>query len=173
VKLHEIGTGEVAIARKAMGPGIKLMVDTNCPWTTDQAIAMAKEFAPHDLLWIEEPVWPPEDYAAMARVRRDGGVAVAAGRAMRVAPQLELLPAGVKGIVDEQATGQRVTDARISHILLAMAILPMAIVTLTRGLKGRYAEHRRIARKTFPIWMYVSVTGVVVYWMLYHLYPPA
>ena len=79
VKLHEIGTAEVAVARKAMGPGIKLMVDTNCPWTADQAIAMAKEFAPHDLLWIEEPVWPPEDYAAMARVRRDGGVAVAAG----------------------------------------------------------------------------------------------
>jgi len=79
VKLHEIGTAEVAVARKAMGSGIKLMVDTNCPWTADQAIAMAKEFAPHDLLWIEEPVWPPEDYAAMARVRRDGGVAVAAG----------------------------------------------------------------------------------------------
>jgi uncharacterized membrane protein YozB (DUF420 family) len=58
----------------------------------------------------------------------------------------------------------------ISHVILAMVIVPMAIVTLTRGLKGRYREHRRIARKTFPVWMYVSVTGVIVYWMLYQLY---
>ena len=58
----------------------------------------------------------------------------------------------------------------ISHILLAIVILPMAIVTLTRGLRGHYARHVRIARKTFPIWMYVSVTGVIVYLMLYQLY---
>ena len=58
----------------------------------------------------------------------------------------------------------------ISHILLAMVILPMAIVTLTRGLRGNYARHVIIARKTFPIWMYVSVTGVIVYLMLYQLY---
>jgi uncharacterized membrane protein YozB (DUF420 family) len=58
----------------------------------------------------------------------------------------------------------------ISHIVLAIVILPMAIVTLTRGLKGRYARHVRIARRTFPIWMYVSVTGVIVYLMLYQLY---
>ena len=58
----------------------------------------------------------------------------------------------------------------ISHILLAIVILPMAIVTLTRGLGGQYARHVRIARRTFPIWMYVSVTGVIVYLMLYQLY---
>jgi uncharacterized membrane protein YozB (DUF420 family) len=58
----------------------------------------------------------------------------------------------------------------ISHVLLAIVIVPMAIMSLTRGLKGRYASHRRIARKTFPLWMYVSVTGVIVYWMLYQLY---
>jgi D-galactarolactone cycloisomerase len=79
VKLHEIKTPEVAIARKAIGPGIALMVDTNCPWTVDEAIDMAKSFAPHDLLWLEEPVWPPEDYAGQARVRAEGGVPVAAG----------------------------------------------------------------------------------------------
>jgi uncharacterized membrane protein YozB (DUF420 family) len=58
----------------------------------------------------------------------------------------------------------------ISHVLLAIVIVPMAIMSLTRGLRGRYASHRRIARKTFPLWMYVSVTGVIVYWMLYQLY---
>jgi putative membrane protein len=57
----------------------------------------------------------------------------------------------------------------ISHVILAAAILPMAISTLSRGLRGRYAEHKRIAKWTFPTWMYVSVTGVVVYLMLYQM----
>jgi uncharacterized membrane protein YozB (DUF420 family) len=58
----------------------------------------------------------------------------------------------------------------ISHILLAIVILPLAIMTLTRGLRGDYARHVPIARRTFPIWMYVSITGVIVYLMLYQLY---
>ena len=58
----------------------------------------------------------------------------------------------------------------ISHILLATVILPMAIMTLSRGLRGDYARHVPIARRTFPIWMYVSITGVIVYGMLYQLY---
>lgn len=56
----------------------------------------------------------------------------------------------------------------VSHVILAAAILPLAIVTLNRGLKMRYVEHRRIARWTYPLWLYVSVTGVVIYLMLYH-----
>jgi uncharacterized membrane protein YozB (DUF420 family) len=55
----------------------------------------------------------------------------------------------------------------ITHVVLAAAVLPLAIVTLSRGLKGRYTRHRAIARWTFPIWMYVSVTGVLVYVLLY------
>ncbi len=58
----------------------------------------------------------------------------------------------------------------ISHILLAIVILPMAITTLTRGLRGQYRRHVVVARRTFPLWMYVSVTGVIVYLMLYRLY---
>src|SRR6185503_17741201 len=50
----------------------------------------------------------------------------------------------------------------ITHVTLAALVLPMAIVTLSRGLKARYPQHRRIARWTFPIWLYVSVTGVLV-----------
>jgi uncharacterized membrane protein YozB (DUF420 family) len=57
----------------------------------------------------------------------------------------------------------------IPHILLAAAILPLAIVTLRRGLLRRDVAHRRIARLTLPIWLFVSVTGVVVYLMLYQL----
>jgi putative membrane protein len=55
----------------------------------------------------------------------------------------------------------------ITHVSLAAAVLPLAILTLSRGLKARYAQHRRIARWTFPIWLYVSVTGVLVYVLLY------
>jgi uncharacterized membrane protein YozB (DUF420 family) len=55
----------------------------------------------------------------------------------------------------------------ITHVTLAFAVPPLAIVTLTRGLKARYPQHRRIARWTFPIWLYVSVTGVLVYVLLY------
>ena len=55
----------------------------------------------------------------------------------------------------------------ITHVTLAAVVLPLAIVTLSRGLARRYPQHRRIARWTFPIWMYVSVTGVLVYVLLY------
>jgi len=57
----------------------------------------------------------------------------------------------------------------ISHILLAAAIVPLAIITLIRALRKKFHRHKKIARWTLPIWLYVSVTGVVVYVMLYHL----
>jgi putative membrane protein len=57
----------------------------------------------------------------------------------------------------------------ITHIVLAIVIVPMALITLSRGLSKRFDTHRRIARWTLPIWLYVSVTGVVVYVMLYRL----
>jgi putative membrane protein len=57
----------------------------------------------------------------------------------------------------------------ITHVVLAAAIVPMALVTLSRGLRGRYDRHVRLARWTLPLWLYVSVTGVVVYWMLYQM----
>ncbi|MFQ5791299.1 MAG: DUF420 domain-containing protein [Acidobacteriota bacterium] len=59
----------------------------------------------------------------------------------------------------------------ISHILLAALVPPLALLTLYRALTGQFYRHRRIARVTLPIWLYVSVTGVVIYWMLYKLYP--
>ena len=57
----------------------------------------------------------------------------------------------------------------IPHIILAFLILPLALRTLYLAWRKRFEKHRRIARWTFPIWLYVSVTGVVIYWMLYHL----
>jgi putative membrane protein len=60
-----------------------------------------------------------------------------------------------------------------SHVTLAMAIPPLAIALVTLGLRGRFATHRRLARFAWPVWMYVSVTGVMIYLLLYHLNPPA
>lgn len=59
----------------------------------------------------------------------------------------------------------------VSHAVLAAAVVPLAIVTLYRALRGDFEGHARVARRTLPVWLYVSVTGVVVYLMLYHLYP--
>jgi uncharacterized membrane protein YozB (DUF420 family) len=56
----------------------------------------------------------------------------------------------------------------ISHIILAAAVPPLALTTIYRGLRGDWEKHLRIARVTFPIWVYVSLTGVIIYLMLYH-----
>ncbi len=56
-----------------------------------------------------------------------------------------------------------------SHTILAAAIVPLVIITVTRAWKGQFGRHARIARRTLPLWLYVSVTGVVVYLMLYHI----
>jgi uncharacterized membrane protein YozB (DUF420 family) len=57
----------------------------------------------------------------------------------------------------------------LTHVLLAITVPPLALITLSRGLRAKFDRHVAIARWTFPIWMYVSVTGVIVYLMLYHL----
>lgn len=58
----------------------------------------------------------------------------------------------------------------LTHTVLAAVVVPLVLITLTRGLKGHFDRHRPIARWTYPVWLYVSVTGVVIYVMLYHLY---
>jgi uncharacterized membrane protein YozB (DUF420 family) len=59
----------------------------------------------------------------------------------------------------------------LTHTVLAVVILPLVIVTLVRALKGTFDRHKKIARWTWPIWMYVSVTGVVIYFLLYQIFP--
>jgi D-galactarolactone cycloisomerase len=98
IKLHEITVPQILRARAAIGPGIKLMVDANCPWSVEESIAMNRDLAEADLLWLEEPVWPPEDYAALARVRAAGPAAVAAGE--NAFGYLDFLSMFEKGAVD-------------------------------------------------------------------------
>lgn len=58
-----------------------------------------------------------------------------------------------------------------THTPLAAVVAPLIVITLTRALKSRFTDHRKIARWTFPIWLYVSITGVLIYFMLYHWFP--
>jgi putative membrane protein len=60
----------------------------------------------------------------------------------------------------------------VSHTILAITTLPLVIITLAYALSERFSSHRRIAHWTYPIWLYVSVTGVIVYWLLYIAYTP-
>jgi len=59
----------------------------------------------------------------------------------------------------------------ISHTILAITIVPMILMTLWRAKMGRFEQHKKIARWTWPLWMYVSVTGVIIYWLLYIKFP--
>jgi len=61
----------------------------------------------------------------------------------------------------------------VTHLVGAIAIVPMVLVTLVRALRARFDAHRRIARWTWPVWMYVSVTGVAIYFLLYQIFPQA
>ena len=79
VKLHEIGLEQVHATREAVGAEVAVMLDTNCPWSLAEAMVMARRLRPFDLYWLEEPCWPPENYAALADVRSAGGIPIAAG----------------------------------------------------------------------------------------------
>jgi L-alanine-DL-glutamate epimerase-like enolase superfamily enzyme len=79
VKLHEIGIAEISAAREAIGPDIALTVDASCAWTVPQAVEIANKLKRCRLKWLEEPLWPPEDYAGMARLKAETGATTAAG----------------------------------------------------------------------------------------------
>ena len=79
IKLHEIREAEVAAAREAAGPEVPIMVDANCPWSPSEARDMALRLKPYNLHWLEEPIFPPEDFRALAALRAEVGVPLAAG----------------------------------------------------------------------------------------------
>lgn len=100
VKLHEKTVPAVRAAREEAGPDVELMLDVNCAWTLDQARGLAQQLREFGLKWLEEPVWPPENYEALARLRSTSGIPIAAGE--NVATLLEfdrLLRAGAVDFV--------------------------------------------------------------------------
>lgn len=78
IKLHEVTREAVLAAKEAIGADALMMLDTNCPWSVPEACAMARAMKDDGLHWLEEPVWPPEDHAGLARVRQEG-IPLAAG----------------------------------------------------------------------------------------------
>jgi D-galactarolactone cycloisomerase len=91
IKLHEITEEAVGAARGAIGPAIPLTLDVNCEWTVEQAIAMGRRMALHDLFWLEEPVFPPEDARGMRAVGEACGIAIASGENLCFASQFSTL----------------------------------------------------------------------------------
>ncbi|MDE2007504.1 MAG: mandelate racemase/muconate lactonizing enzyme family protein [Rhodospirillales bacterium] len=120
IKLHEIERPMIEAARRALGPEKRLMVDTNCPWTVAQATAMARALVPCDLTWLEEPVWPPEDHAGLARVRAQGGVPIAAGE--NAAGPMEFAQAFAAGAIDiAQPSVIKIGGPSAMHEIAALA----------------------------------------------------
>jgi D-galactarolactone cycloisomerase len=89
IKLHETGVEHVQQAREALGAQVGLMMDVNCPWTVEAALDVARRVRPFDLIWLEEPVWPPEDFAALARLRGNCDVKISAGENVMSATHFE------------------------------------------------------------------------------------
>lgn len=105
IKLHQIDVESVAVAREAVGDGVELMLDTNCPWSVEEAIRIGRRLERYDLRWLEEPVWPPEDYAGLARVRQAVRIPIATGENdATVFGMREILAAGAADLIQPSMT---------------------------------------------------------------------
>lgn len=105
IKLHEIELQHVEAARAAIGPDIALTDDVNCNWTEAHTNNWARALRDIDLLWLEEPIFPPEDFAALARLRQSTGLAIATGENLCTAQQFgELINAGGADYVQPSVT---------------------------------------------------------------------
>ena len=120
VKLHELGVDQVRAARQAIGPNVGLMMDANCPWNLSEALKVADAVRPYDLAWFEEPIWPPEDFETLAKVRTHSGLKIAAGEnAMSVKNFEQMFKAGAVDIAQPSVT-------KIGGISAMMAIGALA-----------------------------------------------
>jgi D-galactarolactone cycloisomerase len=79
----------VARAREAVGPDIALMLDSNCAWLPDQVMDVARALLPYNLKWFEEPVYPPDDFTTLARIRKETGIPIAAGENLGTVQELK------------------------------------------------------------------------------------
>lgn len=104
IKLHQVDVESLRIAREATGDETRLMMDVNCAWTPEVALDMAVQFAPYKVAWLEEPIWPPEDFKGLARLGRLSGVPLATGENACTAYQFrEMLEAGAAPYVQPSA----------------------------------------------------------------------
>ena len=110
VKLHEVDPACVLAARDALGPDAVLMDDVNCPWTVSEALERARLLRPAALHWLEEPVWPPEDVAGLARVRTAGTMVAAGENAGSVGGFAALFDAGAVDVAQPSVAKIGVTE---------------------------------------------------------------
>jgi L-alanine-DL-glutamate epimerase-like enolase superfamily enzyme len=130
IKLHETTTSAVFAARRAIGANIPLMVDMNCPLTAAQATAFAHECKAAAPMFLEEPVWPPEDFAALAETRVNGGLDIAAGEnACTIHQFRQMMNAGA------------VSYAQPSVTKVGGITEYLAVVALADGMGVRLAPH--------------------------------
>lgn len=164
VKLHERDPGAVRAAREEAGAGAGLMLDVNCPWTLPQALAAAGKLRDLRLAWLEEPLWPPEDYAGLARLRAACGIPLAAGenagtlldlgRLMDAVDFVQPSPAKMGGVTGLQgvfhaaaARGAVVMPHSFYH---GPGLLAAVHVTAALGVPGALIEWRRSGLETLP-----------------------
>ncbi|HET9081174.1 MAG TPA: mandelate racemase/muconate lactonizing enzyme family protein [Trebonia sp.] len=164
VKLHERDPGAVRAAREEAGPGAGLMADVNCPWTFPQALAAAEELRDLRLRWLEEPLWPPEDYAGLARLRAACGIPLAAGenagtlldlgRLMEAVDFVQPSPAKMGGVTELRgvfhaaaARGATVIPHTFYH---GPGLLAAVHVTAALGAPGALVEWRHSDLEALP-----------------------
>jgi D-galactarolactone cycloisomerase len=105
IKLHQIDVESLRLARDVVGEDVYLMLDINCAWTPEAALEMAQLFAPEDLYWLEEPLWPPEDFEGLARLGQLIGTPVATGEnACTVYQFRHMLEAGAATFIQPSVT---------------------------------------------------------------------
>ncbi len=112
VKLHEVDPAAVLAARDALGPGAVLMDDVNCPWSVSEALEHERLLRPAALHWLEEPVWPPEDAAGLARVRAAGTPLAAGENCATVHAFADLFAAGSVDVAQPSVAKIGITAAR-------------------------------------------------------------
>ena len=122
LKLHEIELPAIRAAREEAGPDIGLTLDVNCPWTLHEARQMAKELEGIGLKWLEEPLWPPENFDGLAALRKTSGVPIAAGENIYTLMDFErLLTAGAVDFVQPSV-------AKMGGISELRKVFPLAAV---------------------------------------------
>ena len=104
LKLHQVDVESLRTVREAVGEEMKITMDINCAWSPEKALDMARQFAPYHLFWLEEPIWPPEDFQSLARLGRICGIPIASGENACTAYQFKaMLDAGAATYIQPSA----------------------------------------------------------------------
>jgi L-alanine-DL-glutamate epimerase-like enolase superfamily enzyme len=170
IKLHEADLDVIAAAREAAGDDTGLIVDTNCAWTTAEAIAATPRLAELGIAWLEEPVWPPEDFAGLALVRAAGGPRIAAGEncgtrwefaALLAAGAVDIAqpsPAKVGGLTECVAVAGLAARHRVRWVPHCPYFGPgfLAALHLLAGQTAEFAEFEHVRMAGLPYGCLVS-----------------